>query len=327
MDKTMGLVNRIIKTQIRRVNTSNSTRFADDKLHVVLIGTGGPFNRKNRVFTCTAIITGKQMIFFDIGPGTWRNADIQGLPLSRLSAIFLTHFHSDHIGNLGEANFGSWTQGRVEPLEIYGGDGVEEVVQGFSQAYNQDTKYRVAHHGEGALSHKSAQLKAIKLPKLAPNESTLVFNKDGLEIFAFPVDHTPVHPAIGYRIEYRGKSVVISGDTIKTPNLSKFAHNADIFICDALSHQLMEWVADTLVQNKQNRLAKLMSDIHTYHMSPHQAGEVAIEAKVSLLVLTHLVPPVPRIFLRFFFLKPAKQAFKGKTILGKDGMHFMLKGK
>ena len=107
----------------------------DGKLHAFLLGSGGPINNDKRVASSIAVIAGGEFILFDVGPGSYRNVDLLRLPSQNLSAIFLTHFHSDHIGDLGEANMLSWVNGRDKPLEVYGPIGVEKVVDGFEMAY------------------------------------------------------------------------------------------------------------------------------------------------------------------------------------------------
>ena len=92
----------------------------DGKLHVFLLGSGGSMNNKVRVASSIAVIANGEFILIDVGPGTFRNAEVLRLPVAHLSAIFLTHFHPDHIGDLGEANMMSWANGREKAIEVYG---------------------------------------------------------------------------------------------------------------------------------------------------------------------------------------------------------------
>ena len=124
------LVERGLKKQM---TLSRADMLTDGSLHVVLVGTGGPFPNTERVSVATAVIAGGEFILVDTGPGTVRNALLQRLPMGSLSAVFLTHFHSDHIADLGEANMYSWVQGnRKKRLEVFGPPGVEKVVEGFA---------------------------------------------------------------------------------------------------------------------------------------------------------------------------------------------------
>jgi len=299
----------------------------DGKLHVYLIGSGGPINNNTRVAPCIAVMCAGEFFLFDVGPGSYRNVDLMRLPTSYLSAIFLTHFHSDHIGDLGEANMHSSANGRTKPLDIYGPEGVEKVVNGFIMAYEQDSKYRNDHHGDDIFNLETATpiSKTIKLQD--PNERELVFDKEGLKVYAFEVDHTPVIPALGYRIEYKGNVVVITGDTIKTENLVKHSKNADILFSEAISFDMIDNAIVGLKRQNVTRGVKIMTDIKDYHMSPVIAAELAKEANVKKLVYTHVVPPVPNEKIEQMFLKGVSDVFTGEVVLGKDMMKFRLASK
>ena len=299
----------------------------DGKLHVYLVGSGGPINNAKRVAPCIAVMCAGEFFLFDVGPGSYRNVDLMRLPVVYLSAIFLTHFHSDHIGDLGEANVLSCANGRTKPLDIYGPEGVEKVVNGFIMAYEQDTKYRNDHHGDEVFNLKAAIpiSKTIKLQD--PNERELVFDKDGLKVYAFVVDHTPVVPALGYRIEYGGNVVVITGDTIKTDNLVKHSKNADILFSEAISFDMIDNAIVPLKRQNLTRAVKIMTDIKEYHMSPVIAAELAKEAEVKKLVYVHVVPALLNEKIEQVFLKGVSDVFTGDIVLGKDMMKFRLAAK
>ena len=130
-------VNQIMKRQITPIledRAKSADILEDPQMHVVLVGSGGPMNNEDRLSACTAIIAGGEFILVDAGPGTSRNADLQNLPLMGLSAVFLTHYHSDHIGGLGETNFMSWGQARKRELDVYGPEGVRITSEGLNRA-------------------------------------------------------------------------------------------------------------------------------------------------------------------------------------------------
>jgi ribonuclease Z len=225
---------RIIDRQIERTLTRvDESVLSSPDLQVVLCGTGSPLPDPDRAAACTAVIAGGVFVLVDVGPGSWEQLDLANLPLGSLSAVLLTHFHSDHIGDLGEFNMNSWGLGRKAPLNVYGPPGVERVVAGFSEAYALDESYRIAHHGAEWMSPDI--WKMIAHPIAMSGEATpardrtaVVFDDGTLKVTAIEVNHTPVEPAYGYRFDYKGRSIVISGDTARSDNLVKLARGADL---------------------------------------------------------------------------------------------------
>ncbi|MES2490007.1 MAG: MBL fold metallo-hydrolase, partial [Pseudomonadota bacterium] len=115
------IITRQIDKTLQRVDNSLMT---DGKLHVILCGTAAALPDPDRAGPCTAIIAGDQFWLVDVGPGSWRNVDQLNLPISKLSGVLITHFHSDHINDLGEAITQSWIAGRSKPLDVYGPQGI-----------------------------------------------------------------------------------------------------------------------------------------------------------------------------------------------------------
>jgi hypothetical protein len=128
-----------------------------DGLHVALCGAGSPLPDPDRSGPCVAVIGGRRLYVIDSGSGTSRSLARMRLPQGRVAAVFLTHFHSDHIDGLGELMLQRWVNGAHDsPMPVYGPSGVEAVVEGFNRAYAQDSIYRVAHHGEGVVPRAGA---------------------------------------------------------------------------------------------------------------------------------------------------------------------------
>jgi ribonuclease Z len=296
----------------------------DGQLHVVLCGTGSPLPDATRAQACTAIIAGGELVLVDTGSGSWRKVVVNNLPAQNLSAILLTHFHSDHIGDLGEALMQSWAAGRTRKLNVYGPPGVEQVVAGFAQAYSLDTDYRVLHHGEEFMPRAAAGAIAHRV-RLKSNEgAALVFERNGLKVTAFKVEHDPANPAYGYRFEYRGRVVVVSGDTARSDNLERNAAGADLLIHDVIARNLLQLVSNNLEHAGNRRRAKMSRDIMTYHASPLEAAAIAASAKVETLVFTHMVPPPNSPQIEQAFMHGVSDIFKGKVVIGTDGMRFDL---
>lgn len=308
----------------RAVDSRVASRMAPaEGLQLALCGTGSPLPNPERAGPCNAVIAGKHVFVIDIGEGGARNLQLMGIDPGRVEALLLTHFHSDHIDGIGPLALLHWTQAHAaSPLPVYGPSGVESVTAGFNQAYALDHGYRVAHHGPKIVPPTGGGL--VARPFDPPAAPTVIYRADGLTITAFPVHHDPVRPAVGYRFDYRGRSVVISGDTAKTPMIASAARGADILVHDALQPKLVAMMTAALAKNGQAGTAQITRDILTYHASPEQAAESAHDAGVRMLVLSHLVPPIPSRYFYPAFLGDAKDRFGGDIVVGEDGMVFTL---
>ena len=290
-----------------------------DGLHVGLCGAGSPMPDEKRGGPCTLVVAGKRIFVFDAGNASSRNIGKMGFIHGRIEAIFLTHFHSDHIDGLGELMLQRWVStSNAAPVPVHGPAGVETVLAGFMQAYAQDRHYRVAHHGEATLPQAGFGGKALPFTLDAQGRALLLKDAD-LEITAFAVDHAPVHPAVGYRIVYKGRSVVLSGDTKKSAAVQREASGVDLLVHEAMSTPLMALLQDSAGQAARAKLRQLMLDIVDYHSTPEQAAQVARDAGVRYLLLNHIAPPLPLGGLEKAFLGDAASIFSGPLRVGSDG--------
>lgn len=291
-----------------------------DGLHVLLCGAGGPLPDPVRSGPCVAVIAGQTMVVVDAGTGGARNLQRTGFAPGRADALFLTHFHSDHIDGLGEMALLRWTGGaHADPLRVHGPEGVEEIVAGFTQAYRRDVGYRVAHHGEATVPPSGAGMRAAPFALPAAGEAPVIWESKGLVVRAFAVDHSPVSPAVGYRFDYQGRSVVVSGDTAKSANVESQATGVDLLVHEALSPELVGRLNAAATAAGRTNLAKITADIPDYHTSPVEAAEVAQAAAVRHLLYYHVVPPLPIPGLEGVFLAGVSDVFDGGVTLGRDG--------
>ena len=303
---------------------SKTDLFDDAGLRVVICGSGSPMPDPARAKACTAVIVKGRAYLVDVGPGSVNTLQLMGFPLDRIAGVFLTHYHSDHIGDLGELRMQSWVNGRTAPLAVYGPPGVERVVGGFNAAYGLDDDYRTLHHGEAYVPHAAAAL-AAQTFELGPDGSRIVYHDADVTITAFKVNHDPIRPAVGYRFEAGGRSVVISGDTAPTPNLVKWSKGADVLVSEALSPRMVELIAKASADAGMDRQAKMVRDTLNYHTDPVSAAKEANEAGVGLLVYSHLAPGLPQPTLVSLFFDGVAQVRDPKLwAVGFDGLRIDL---
>ena len=269
-----------------------------DGLRVVVCGSASPLGGgDDRAQACIAVITAEHFFLFDVGARSpLRMAQAQ-LPMPRLGGVFLTHFHSDHIAALPEVDQASWVQGRLAPLDVYGPSGVQSVVEGFNAAYGLNRGYRTAHHGAARLPAETGVMQAHTF-----EPGGVVWQDELLTVTSFAVEHPPIEPAVGYRIDYRGRSVVISGDTNAADGLFAAAKGADLLLHDALSRTTLDPMIEA-ARDLGRPSAEIMTDVIDYHAAVTSLPDRAVEAGIKLLALYHLVPAPPNALVEQMFVR------------------------
>jgi ribonuclease Z len=287
-----------------------------DGLRVIVCGSASPLgNNPDRAQACIAVLTPEHFFLFDVGAGSPVRLGQARLPMGRLDGVFLTHFHSDHISALPAVNLTSWVQGRKESLSVYGPEGIDDVINGFNLAYRLDRGYRTEHHGAELLPPAAGPMTARQF-----NAGEIAWQDDLMTVTSIVVDHSPVEPAVAYRIDYRGRSVVISGDTVVSDNLFKAASGADLLLHDALSRPLLDPMIAITTELNVPVIPKIMVDVIDYHADSLKLEAPAADAGVRQLVLYHLVPSPPNALAENIFAR----GLSSDTILAHDLQTFDL---
>jgi ribonuclease Z len=241
---------------------------------VILLGTGMPRPDPEASGPATAVVVGSRVYLFDAGPGVMRRLAAAKLPINGVTALFITHLHSDHTLGLPDLIFTSWVMGRRSALEAYGPHGLKSMTTHILAAWKEDEDVRI-----NGLEHESANGYAVNVHEIEPG---VVYDSGGVRITAIPVLHGDWKEAYGYRIDTPTRSIVISGDTRPSDALVAAARNVDVLVHEVYS-------SARLAPEKRPGGDDWPRYMHQFHTSDVELGRIASLDKPKLLVLTHII--------------------------------------
>jgi ribonuclease Z len=247
-------------------------------LTITLLGTGSPIPSPDRAGPSTLVSTGTtaadEHYLVDAGRGVLMRLAAVGLGAPQLSAVLLTHLHSDHITDLNDVITTRWVMTFTpSPLTIVGPRGTRALVDHLLASLEPDIRYRLAHHDD---------LQSPPDVHVVEVDDGLVALPGAVSVRCAPTDHRPVEPSVGYRFDHAGASVVTAGDTVPCAGLDRLCKGADALVHTVIRKDIIAGIP-----------VPRMQDTLDYHSSPEEAGATAHRAGVGTLVLTHYVPPIP----------------------------------
>jgi ribonuclease Z len=289
----------------QRETNRDSLKVNDQVITVTLLGTGTPQPIMERFGPSILVRAGGQSLLFDAGRGCLQRLRQIDLSYDKINALFFTHLHSDHIVGLPDLWLTGWLISRRKvPLNVFGPAGTADMIKYLQMAYAYDIKIR--EEDDKATKEGSTLL-------VTEIQQGIIYDKEGVKVIAFEVDHYPVLPAFGYRIEYNGHSVVLSGDTRYSENLIKFAKGTDLLI-----HEVA--IAPDTLSKSDSRY-----NIMAHHSTPEQTARVFNEVKPKLAVYSHIVKLYG--MTEQEILRRAKANYSGPIIMGEDLMSFSIDDK
>jgi ribonuclease Z len=277
---------------------------------ITLLGTGTPIPRPDRFGPSTLVEAGDQKLLIDAGRGATIRLYQLKVPMGRIDALLLTHYHSDHTVGIPDFWLIGWLSShfarRTTPLHVIGPTGAKTLMSKLEEAYAADIKIRLV---DEKLPPQGVATRVEEFDR-----DGVVYEKNGVKVIAFEVDHGAViKPAYGYRIEYGGRAAVLSGDTRYNANVIKYGTGADLLVHEVAT------AAPELMQEPY------VQRIIAHHTTPREAGQVFAQTKPKLAAYTHLVmlgsdkvaPPTID-----DLIAQTRQTYDGALEVGEDLMSF-----
>jgi len=293
------------------IATFASTGYAQGDFKVTLLGTASPTPRPDRFGPSTLVEAGDQKLLIDAGRGVPIRLRQIGVPMGKIDALFITHYHSDHVSGIPDVWLTGWLSPpygrRTAPFRVIGPVGAKALMENLERAYALDIKIRLE---DEKLPPEGVAVAAEEFDK-----DGVVYEKNGVKVVAFAVDHgAAIKPAVGYRVEYKGRSVTLSGDTRYDENVVKHAAGTDLLI-----HEVGAALPALLAASVPTQR------IIAHHTTPLEAGAVFARAKPKLAVYSHIVllssEKIPEPTLDDVVAE-TRQTYKGPLVIGEDLMSF-----
>lgn len=299
----------LIVQALPQASANDAIEAGDTPIIVTLLGTSAPTLDPELSGTSTLITIGKTKFLIDAGRGvvpqlSKLNPGNAAKAIAGIDRVFITHLHYDHIISLDDFWLSRWQNGRKRiPLKVWGPEGTRNAIDHMVGTYAADVADRFAR--SESLGIRGEGNPRIQILTTEITEDGVIYDEDGIKITAFAVDHGM--PALGYRIDYANKAVVISGDTAYSSNLVKHAQNADLIIHEVFSYS---------PEHENNPIRPIILEAHT---TAEQAAEVFSLTKPKLAVYSH-VGNFPKYDARIDYIAETRKTYSGRVIVGEDLM-------
>jgi ribonuclease Z len=268
---------------------------------VTLLGTGSPEPRMDRFGPGILVEAGEKKLLFDCGRGAAQRIEQLKIPFTQIDSLFLTHLHSDHVVGIPDLWLTGWARGRKVPFRVWGPAGTKDMMSHLEEAFQFDIRIRQA---DDKIPAEGVAVVA------KDSEQGIVYDNAGIKVTAFTVDHGEVKPAFGYRVDFAGYSVVLSGDTRFSENLIHFSEGTDLLI-----HEVVD--PDALRTNNPSMSPGRLKAILGHHTTAEQAGTIFARVKPKLAAYSHIVPGDAA-----ELIPSTRKTYSGPLEVGEDLMSF-----
>jgi len=278
---------------------------------LVLLGTAaGPVPGRSREMTSHVMLSNGAAYVLDCGMGVTNQFARTGVPFKALKSIFITHHHADHNIEYGPLLIVGWIQGLPLDVRAFGPPPLKQMTEDFMRAYKQTVDYWAEDFHVKPLASVNVQEISAGGP---------VTQDENVKVSAILVEHPPVKPALGYRFDFKDRSIAFSGDTAPLEAVAEMAKGADVLVHETMYVPAVETFIRGIAQGQPVKFDAFMAHMKAGHTPSEDVGRIAQEAGVKTLVLSHLTPAIDSID-DDTWRAPVAKYFKGEIIVGKDLM-------
>ncbi len=279
---------------------------------LVLLGTAaGPVPGRSRQMTSHVMLSNGAAYVLDCGLGVTNQYARTGIPFSALKSIFITHHHADHNIEYGPLLMVGWIQGLRPDVRAFGPPPLAQMTEDFLRAYRQTVDF-------WAEDLKMTPLRSVNVQEISAPGT--VMEDQNVKVSAILVEHPPVKPALGYRFDFKDRSIAFSGDTAPLEAVATMAKGADVLVHETMYVPAVEtYIKDQIAKGRPVKFEPFMAHMKADHTPAEDVGRIAQEAGVKTLVLSHLTPALDSID-DDTWRAPAARSFKGEIIVAKDLM-------
>lgn len=280
---------------------------------LVLLGTAaGPVPGRSRQMTSHVMLSNGSAYVLDCGMGVTNQFARTGIPFAALKSIFITHHHADHNIEYGPLLTVGWIQGmKPKGVQAFGPPPLKQMTDDWMRAYKQTVDFWAEDFHMEPLSSVDVN----EISSAGP-----VTQDENVKVSAAIVNHPPVKPALAYRFDFNDRSIAFSGDTTPLEAVAQIAKDADVLVHEAMYVPAVEsYIRDRIAKGRPVKFDPFMAHMKADHSPVEDVGQIAQEAGVKTLVLSHLTPAIDSI-LDETWRAPAAKHFKGAILVGKDLM-------
>ena len=279
---------------------------------LVLLGTAaGPVPGRSREMTSHVMLSNGTAYVLDCGMGVTNQYARTGIPFKALKSIFITHHHADHNIEYGPLLVVGWIQGLPLDVRAFGPPPLKQMTEAFMRAYKQTVDFWAEDFHMKPLTSVNVQ----EISAAGP-----VTQDENVKVSAILVEHPPVKPALGYRFDFKDRSIAFSGDTAPLEAVAEMAKGADVLVYETMYLPAVEtFIRGLIAQGQPVNFDAFMAHMKADHTPSEDVGRIAQEAGVKTLVLSHLTPAIDSITDNTW-REPVAIYFRGEIIVGKDLM-------